>query len=149
MLQPRALHAAFLLYDFLGLVGSPTISSTLAANGFSTFSKQNLGITPATIVPPDSASIANLTFLFTRATPIDNAAGGMNLFLGQFSLVSSFGPASSPNMFYAAATQRSDDSLLANNVSQLVGQGCRARGFIFTEYCKSTCDRGPVPLRRG
>jgi hypothetical protein len=116
----------FTLYDIPGLVGSPTISAKLAGNGFSTFTTQNVGVTPVVTAPPDNAGIVNITFPYTGKFQLTNPAGGMNLFLGQFSLISSSGPATSPNIYYAAATQRympgqADNSLLANNVSQLVG----------------------------
>jgi hypothetical protein len=111
----------FTLYDLGGLIGTPTISSTLAANGFSTFKMQNLGVSPVTTAPPDSPTVVNITFPYTSLTAIVNGSGAMNLFLGQFSFVSSYGPSPAPNVYYTSAAQRSDNSLLSNNVSQLVG----------------------------
>jgi hypothetical protein len=116
----------FTVYDIPGLVGNPTISSQLATNGFSTFTKQNVGVTPTTTAVPDSATIANLTFPYTSAASIKDSSGSMNLFLGQFSFISTFGVSPMADIFYAAATQRflpglPGDMLIANNVSEFVG----------------------------
>lgn len=118
-------HNLFTLYDFVGLTGSPTISAALAASGFTTFSIQATGITPVTQMPPDSA-VSNVTFYYTKSTETNNPASGTNLFLGSFSLDSTFGPAATPNIYYSAATQKhlpgsSDNEHLANNTSLVVG----------------------------
>jgi hypothetical protein len=116
----------FTLYDFQGLVGSPTISAALMASGFTTSTIQNTGITPKHTSPTDDPTISNITFKYTKAGETNNPASGMNLFLGQFSVTSTFKPSSSANVLYAAATQKHlpgslDNEQFANNVSALVG----------------------------
>jgi hypothetical protein len=116
----------FTLYDVPGLVGTPSISAALSTNGFTTVNVQNTGKTPASTAPPDSGSVANVTFNYTKSTEISNPATGMNLFLGQFTLTSTFAPSSTANLTYAAATQKNlpglaEDEHLANNVSLVVG----------------------------
>jgi hypothetical protein len=116
----------FTVYDFVGLVGSPTISPALSTNGFSTFSIKNTGTTPVNTAPNDNSALANVTFKYTKSTETNNPAAGMNLLLGQFTLTSTFGPAGTANIQYATATQKnlpgsSEDEHLANNVSEVVG----------------------------
>jgi hypothetical protein len=96
----------FTLYDFAGLVGTPTLSATLMNNGFTKVTIQNQGINPAGIKPTnDDASVPNITFKYTKSSAITNPVGGMDLWLGQFSVVSKFGTSGSDNIEYGAATQ--------------------------------------------
>jgi hypothetical protein len=116
----------FTLYDFVGLVGAPTPSAALAANGFSSFTLQNVGKTPGNTAPTDDPGIVNISSKYTKATETNNPATGMNLFLGSFAVTSMFGPAGSANLFYAGASQKNlpgslEDEHLANNVSQVIG----------------------------
>ena len=53
----------FTIYDFAGFTGAHT-----DAPGW-TFQSLNVGSTPSTTVPGDSATVANLTWYFTGATP--------------------------------------------------------------------------------
>jgi hypothetical protein len=116
----------FTLYDFVGLVGSPTVSGALHGNGFTAVTTPFTGSTPSQTAPTDDPTIKNITLKYTKNTETSNPASGMNLFLGQFTAISTFGPSSGANITYAAATQKNlpgslEDELLANNVSQVVG----------------------------
>jgi hypothetical protein len=122
----------FTVYDFVGLVGTPTIIPSppapvpaLSATGFSSPTIHLVGITPIFTAPTDDPLVDNFTFEYTSKTATKNPASGMNLYLGQFSAVSTFGPSSTANIYYAAATQKDvpgpTNGELANNVSLLVG----------------------------
>jgi hypothetical protein len=118
--------SVFTLYDFVGLVGTPTVSAALSGNGFTAVTTPFTGTTPSQTAPTDSATIGNISIKYTKSTETNNPANGMNLFLGQFTAVSTFGPSSGANITYAAATQKNlpgslEDELLANNISQVVG----------------------------
>jgi hypothetical protein len=67
----------FTVYDF----GSFTTGSNLQPLGW-TFSSSNTGINPSLVTPTDNASLANLTWTYTGATPITGAQ-----LIGQFSVV--------------------------------------------------------------
>jgi hypothetical protein len=80
----------FTIYDFAGYVAN----SAVAPGGW-TVSEALTGLTPGTVIVPDSASIINLTFTYTGATtsgPINNLPGfnanstdtGSNNILGWF-----------------------------------------------------------------
>lgn len=66
------------IYDFLGLVPG----SVKVASGDFTSSVQNLGVTPARVLPDDSATIPNLTFTYTGPTLNSAAFGNSGLTLG-------------------------------------------------------------------
>jgi hypothetical protein len=121
----------FTLYDFKGLIGTPSPSPALAANGFSTVTLQGLGITPVDITPPDSGAFNNITFKYTN--PREIPAFGMEL-LGSFSVTSRLPPGGV--LVYAAATQKSrpgslEDDALANNLSYTVGPAASEPPSLF------------------
>jgi hypothetical protein len=126
----------FTVYDIPGFVSAAIVTSppapapALSTTGFSPPSTQLIGITPKNTSPPDSPTIENITFEYTSSMPTTNpapgGAGGTNLYLGQFSITSTLGPATTANLYYTGATQKdipgSPSNLeLANNVSLLVG----------------------------
>jgi len=109
----------FTLYDVQGLVGAVT-GSVLAA-GFSVATPL-VGITPVTEMPmpPDSATIPNISFTFTGA---DITANGANVPLGTFSFEST-NPLGAGLLAYTAATQKFGSAVfLANNTEQVAGPG--------------------------
>jgi hypothetical protein len=122
----------FTVYDIPGFVSAAIVSSppapapALSTTGFAPPTTQLIGITPKNTSPPDNPAIENVTFEYTNSTPTQNPPSGMNLYLGQFSIVSTLAPATSANLYYTGATQKylpgSPSNLeLANNVSLLVG----------------------------
>jgi len=115
----------FTLYDIAGYVPG---SATSSATGFSQagVSEQLLGVTPPATAPPDSATVANVTFRYTSPTETDNAIGSPDLLLGTVSIVSTVGNVGGANLFYAAAAQKNTpgspaDESLANDVSLVAG----------------------------
>lgn len=117
----------FTLYDIPGLVaGSITYGGALAAAGNSSFTTQNTGITPVTEspVPPDSASIVNITTYWTGADVA--ATGMMAVDLGTLSFLSTnpLGP-TSMMLAFTGATQKLEmfPTLVANNTGQVAGPG--------------------------
>src|SRR5262249_26504467 len=109
----------FTLYDIQGLVaGSETYGGALATN--TTHSEQLTGITPVTEtpVPPDNASVLNITTFWTGA----DVTGPFDM--GTFSFLST-SALGSALLAYTAASQKTEgfpDSL-ANNTGQVAGPG--------------------------
>ncbi|HLJ92388.1 MAG TPA: PEP-CTERM sorting domain-containing protein, partial [Gemmataceae bacterium] len=98
----------------------------LATAGNSSFTTQNVGITPATETPkpPDDPNIVNITTYWTGADVL--AAGMMGIDLGTLSFLSTnpLGPASMMLAFTGASQKvESFPALVANNTGQVPGPG--------------------------
>jgi hypothetical protein len=111
----------FTLYDVQGLIaGSETYGGALATN--STHTEQLLGITPSTEtpVPPDSASVLNITTYWTGP---DVSASGMPFDMGTLSFLST-DPLGSAMLAFTGATQKLENlDFVANNTGQVAGPG--------------------------
>jgi hypothetical protein len=112
----------FTLYDIPGLIaGSETYGGALASNSMHT--EQLSGTTPKTEtpVPPDSASVLNITTYWTGADVA--APAGMPFDMGTFSFLST-NPLGSAMLAFTAASQKLEDlTLVANNTGQVAGPG--------------------------
>jgi len=115
----------FTLYDVQGLVaGSESYGGILGVAGNQSHTEQALGINPPGIpapIPPDSASIPNITTMWTGA---DITASAAPVDLGTFSFLDT-NPLGSAMLAYAGATQKLEmfPDVLANNLSQVAGPG--------------------------
>ncbi len=120
-------NSFFTLYDIPGFVaGSISYGGALATAGNSSFTTQNVGITPATETPkpPDDPNIVNITTYWTGADVL--AAGMMGIDLGTLSFLSTnpLGPASMMLAFTGASQKvESFPALVANNTGQVPGPG--------------------------
>ncbi len=120
-------NSFFTLYDVPGLVaGSVTYGGALAAAGNSSFTTQNVGITPVTETPrpPDSSSVVNITTYWTGPDVL--AAGMMAIDLGTLSYLSTnpLGP-TAMMLAFTGASQKIENfpTLVANNTGQVAGPG--------------------------
>jgi hypothetical protein len=115
----------FTLYDISGFVsGSVTYLGALAAAGNSSFSTQNLGITPVTETPKpnDDPNVINITTYWTG--PDVAAVGMMAIDLGSLSFISTFGLGDTNHMLaFTGASQKLENfpALVANNTGQVAG----------------------------
>ncbi len=115
----------FTLYDVQGLLaGSESYGGILGVAGNQSHSEQALGINPPGIpapIPPDSASIPNITTTWTGA---DITASSAAVDLGTFSFLDT-NPLGKDMLAYAGATQKLEmfPDVLANNLSQVAGPG--------------------------
>jgi hypothetical protein len=111
----------FTLYDIQGLVaGSEAYGGALATNSMHT--EQNLGATPTTEspIPPDSASVLNVTTYWT-GPPVN--ASGTPFDMGTFSFLSTLNLGSSMLAFTGASQKLENNDFVANNTGQVAGPG--------------------------
>jgi hypothetical protein len=112
----------FTLYDIPGLIaGSEVYGGAMATNSMHT--EQNSGRTPVTEspVPPDSASVVNITTYWTGSDV--SAPAGMPFDMGTFSFMSTNALGAAMLAFTAATQKLEDLTLAANNTGQVAGPG--------------------------
>lgn len=111
------------LYDFQGLVGTPTFTGPDAGD----FGGVNVeATTPFPIAQgagqTDSPAISNIEFTYTSGTNLNgNPVTGASIFLGTLTAVSKYGPSAGSSLYYAAQDHQTSGFSVQGNSGFDVG----------------------------